>query len=103
MGQTHASEVVLIRVATADREVRVWAAAMPRDEAIARVLTLVPAGATAELADFGLKPQDCLLLSMMPGEIRELHVVRTQAGTDPADEAPVDLPSESSPTSLCPR
>ena len=57
---------------THDRKHRLWAAATSREEAVDRVLAAIPDGWSARLLDGCLKPRQDAVLTMIPGEVREL-------------------------------
>ena len=63
--------VHLVVVTTDDREQRFWAAATPRDEAVDRVLDAIPEGWTARLLDEQMSANECTILNISPGEVRE--------------------------------
>ena len=69
MGET---DVHLVRVTTDDREHQLWVAAVPREEAVTKVLNAVPEGWTAALLPNRLKPLEVEALNLKPGEVREL-------------------------------
>ncbi|SDI09222.1 hypothetical protein SAMN05216338_101749 [Bradyrhizobium sp. Rc2d] len=71
MDENRFHEVHLVRVTTDDREWRLWLAATPREEAVERVLDVIPEGWTAVLLD-ELDPTDAAILFMKPGEVREV-------------------------------
>jgi hypothetical protein len=64
--------VHLVRVTTNDGERRLFAAATLREEAVGRVLEAIPDGWRARLLDDFLKPRQDIVLTMVPGEVREL-------------------------------
>jgi hypothetical protein len=61
-----------VRVTTHEGEHKLWAAATSREEAVGRVLDIIPDQCSAHLLDERLKPRPHIALSMMPGEVREL-------------------------------
>ena len=68
MGTLH-----FVRVLTDDRTYRLWAAATPRDQAVDRVLDVIPEGWSARLLDEPIDPRVMVgLLELSPGEVREL-------------------------------
>jgi hypothetical protein len=67
-----ASSIHFVRVTTDDRTREVWAVAMGRNEAVGRVLDVIPEGWTARLLDEQLKLQPDALFDMVPGEVRKL-------------------------------
>jgi len=66
--------VHLVRVTTDDRRHRLWAAATSRDEAVTRVLNVIPEGWSARLLDDCLKPRRDAVSTMIAGEVRELSI-----------------------------
>ena len=56
-----------------------WAAAVPRGEAVAAVLAAVPEGWTAELTSRQLAPEHFERLKLQPGTVRQLpsDVIKT--------------------------
>jgi hypothetical protein len=67
-----ADEVLLIRVTTDDRQHKLWAAAMPGEEAVQAVLDAIPEGWTASLLGRA-KLDEIEALALKPGEVRELR------------------------------
>lgn len=71
------SAIHFVRVTTDDRACRLWAAATAREDAVDRVLDLVPEGWTAVLVD-AISPEIDLphmhdaLSNMVRGDVREL-------------------------------
>lgn len=72
MEENRFHEVYLVRVTTDDRAWRLWLAATPREEAVQRVLDVIPEGWTAVLLN-RLNPKDAATLNMTPGQVRELR------------------------------
>jgi hypothetical protein len=66
------TQVHLVRVTTDDREHQLWVAAVPREEAVDKVLNAVPEGWTAALLSNRLKPFEVEALNLKPGDVREL-------------------------------
>jgi hypothetical protein len=62
----------LVRVITDDRSCRLYVAAAPREEAVTRVLAVVPEGWSASLLDAKVKPSEAKVLDLARGEVREL-------------------------------
>ena len=64
--------VFLLRVTTDDRDLQLWAAAMPGgEEAVQAVLDTVPEGWAVSLLARA-KPDEIEALALKPGEVREL-------------------------------
>jgi len=61
-----------VRVMTDDRTQQLWVAATARDEAVDRVLDVIPEGWTARLLNEQFKRQPHAASDMAPGEVREL-------------------------------
>ena len=78
MNEQIASGIVVVRVFMMDNlvggkpAVQLWAAAVPREEAVAAVLRELPQGWTAELTDRHLTQEHVRRLNMKPGSVREL-------------------------------
>ena len=66
------TQVHLVRVTTDGREHQLWVAAVPREEAVDKVLNAVPEGWTAALLSNRLKPFEVEALNLKPGDVREL-------------------------------
>lgn len=64
-------EVHLVRVTTDDGSWQVWIAATKRDEAVDRVLELVPEGWAASLIERRLSSDHIAELDMKAGEVRQ--------------------------------
>jgi len=62
----------LVRVITGDRSYRLYVAAAPREEAVTRVLAVVPEGWSASLLDGKVEPSEAKVLGLKQGEVREL-------------------------------
>jgi hypothetical protein len=62
----------LVMVTTDDREHRLWAAATSRDDAVDRVLAVVPEGWAARLMDEPMQMHESAVLNIARGEVREL-------------------------------
>jgi hypothetical protein len=73
-----ASGIYVVRVFMTDNlvegtpAVQLWAAAVPRDEAVAAVLRAVPSHWTAELTDQRLTTEHVRKLRMRLGDVREI-------------------------------
>lgn len=73
-----ASGIVVVRVKMTDNLVggkpafQLWAAAVPRDEAVAAVMRELPSHWSAELTDERLTQEHVRRLNMKPGTVREL-------------------------------
>ncbi|RXT48762.1 hypothetical protein B5V03_12730 [Bradyrhizobium betae] len=62
--------VHLVRVITESGERQIWLAATGRDEAVDRVLDVIPEGWTASLIQRELDAADAVALNLRPGEVR---------------------------------
>ena len=76
MASTVAGGIQVVVVLTSDTirgapTKQLWVAAVPREEAVAAVLKVVPAGWSAELSDQHLSPERAARLKLRPGEVRE--------------------------------
>jgi hypothetical protein len=61
-----------VRVMTDDRTQQLWVAATARDQAVDRVLDVIPEGWTARLLDEQFESLADLASDMVPGDVREL-------------------------------
>ncbi|MBV9459762.1 MAG: hypothetical protein JO141_19890 [Bradyrhizobium sp.] len=68
----NAHGIHLVRVTPDDRKHRLWAAATSREEAVDRVLEVIPEGWAARLLDHSFKPREDAVRDMTAGEVREL-------------------------------
>ena len=64
-----------MRVTTHEGEHKLWAAATLREEAVGRVLDVIPKRCSAHLLDERLKPRQDVVSKMKPGEVLELSAV----------------------------
>ncbi|WP_050421263.1 hypothetical protein [Bradyrhizobium tropiciagri] len=64
-------EVHLVRVTTDDGSLQIWMAVTNRDEAVDRVLDVIPEGWAASLVERRLSPEHIAELDMKPGEVRQ--------------------------------
>jgi len=76
MGQSFGNQFTLVEVVTDSLagipKRQLWIAAAKPDQAITLVLCAVPVGWTATIADERLTPEQEAMLSLKPGEVREL-------------------------------
>lgn len=68
----HVVEVTSDSPGRAGPETQLWAAAVPRSEAVTAVLAAVPEGWTAELIPRQLEPEQVERLKLEPGTVRQL-------------------------------
>jgi hypothetical protein len=59
-------------VTTDDRQEQLWVAATPGEEAVNRVLDVVPEGWAAALPSNKSKPEELEILNLRAGEVREI-------------------------------
>ncbi|MCC8941597.1 hypothetical protein H8A99_35475 [Bradyrhizobium sp. Arg68] len=64
-----------MRVRTDDGDVEIWLAATPIDEALDRVLDVIPEGWTVSLDPRQIGPEQIAVLNMTIGEIRRYQPV----------------------------
>ncbi|KRP88685.1 hypothetical protein AOQ73_28245 [Bradyrhizobium pachyrhizi] len=69
-----ASEIHLVRVTTDDSEVQIWLAATPREEALDRVLDVVPEGWAVGLVQRPLSAEHIAALDMTVEQVRRHQV-----------------------------
>jgi hypothetical protein len=71
-GWIHVVEVTTDDLARGAPATQLWAAAVPRGEAVNAVLSAVPEGWTAELTSRQLAPEHIERLKLRPGTVRQL-------------------------------
>jgi hypothetical protein len=76
MGDTEIGGVYVV-AATMNGRTEYWAAATPRDDAVATVLSQLPKGATASLTDRRLTPSQLYAVKLKINTARPLKVKRS--------------------------